>query len=173
MFRPVFIPVPGNQRQTLEFLTNPPHAFMIIRVHQKDEQSAVVMSVHGTTLCRDFRCFSYVGARAKRCARKQLFEAWTSDGVHAEFCVARTITSARSPLRETENLRRVCHGAEHPTRMVVNLLYTKKGAYGDLRNSAFSSKTPRMQKDFRTEKYNVYKKATAKSGDRMLIKYRR
>ena len=71
---PRFIPVPGNQRQTLEFLTNPPHAFMIIRVHQKDEQSAVVMSVHGTTLCRDFRCFSYVGARAKFRARNKICE---------------------------------------------------------------------------------------------------
>ena len=115
---------------------------MIIRVHQKDEQSAVVMSVHGTTLCRDFRSFTYVGARAKSRARKQLSEDRIPAEVRSEFCVARVIRSARSPLSETENLRpcvpqvRTSHADGR--QFAVHEIESPRG---DLRNSAFALET--------------------------------
>ena len=143
MFSPLpttLIPSATSTLQTLEFLTNPPLAFFDSLCSSKIRPSVVAMSVHGTTLCRDFRSSSYVGERAKCRARKQLFEAWTSYGVHAEFCVARTITSARSPLREAENLRRVCHGRNIPRGWSSICCTRKRKRAGDLRNSAFGLK---------------------------------
>ena len=104
-------------------------AFMDDSCSSKIRQSVVVMSVHDTALCRDFRSFSYVGERALRRTRKQLSEKWTSNGVHFEFCVACVISSARSPLRETENLRRVCHG-RNILHGWSSICCTRKGTQG-------------------------------------------
>jgi hypothetical protein len=71
---------PSNARISNKF----PCPFSMIRVHQKYEQSPTdVRPWHNTS--SGFRRFSYVGARAKFRARKQLFEAWTAAEVHASF----------------------------------------------------------------------------------------